>query len=40
MTETCWPEALGKRQRELFEQQFAEALQKYRQSQGLNQENG
>ena len=27
-------------QRELFEQQFAEALQKYRQSQGLNQENG
>ena len=29
-----------KKQRELFEQQFAEALQKYRQSQGLNQENG
>lgn len=27
-------------QRELFEQQFAEALQKYRQSQGLIQENG
>ena len=26
-------------QRELFEQQFAEALQKYRQSQGLTQEN-
>ena len=29
-----------KKQRELFEQQFAEALQKYQQSQGLNQENG
>ena len=27
-------------QRELFEQQFAEALEKYRQSQSLNQENG
>ena len=27
-------------QRELFEQQFAEALEKYRQSQGLNQDNG
>ena len=29
-----------KKQRELFEQQFAEALEKHRQSQTLNQENG
>ena len=28
-----------KKQREIFEQQFAEALQKYRESQDLNQEN-
>ena len=29
-----------KAQRELFEQQFAETLKKYQQSQDLNQENG
>ena len=29
-----------KKQRELFEEQFAEALQKYRESKDLNQENG
>ena len=28
------------RQRKIFEQQFAEALRKYRQSKNLNQENG
>jgi hypothetical protein len=28
------------RQREIFEQQFAEALRKYQESQSLNQENG
>ena len=29
-----------KRQREQFEEEFSEALQKYRQSQDLGQENG
>ena len=29
-----------KKQREMFEEQFAEALQKYRESKDMNQENG